>query len=147
MESLASQQPNPIFEILEKSQHFPKTNQTQRNAPQKTSHQPCLKIKPKNHQENLPSTMSTNQTQEPPRKPPIDQPTSIIFLKTQHHGISSFSTTQPPSHRLFPEIQDITLISHPIHNPSLNLLLCMCYNNVCKGNKSKNVYHSVKHQE
>jgi hypothetical protein len=39
--------------------------------------------------------MSTNQTQELPRKPPIDQPTSIIFLKTQPHGISSFSTTQP----------------------------------------------------
>ncbi len=56
MVSLATQQPNPIFEILEKSQHFTKTNQTQSNAPQK----------------NLPSTMSKNQTQEPPRKPPIN---------------------------------------------------------------------------
>jgi hypothetical protein len=23
----------------------------------------------------------------------------------------------------------------------------MCYNNVCNGHKSKNVYHIVKHQE
>jgi hypothetical protein len=90
--------------------------------------------------------MSTNQTPKSPRKPPIDQPTSIIFLKTQPNGISSFSPTTP-SHQLFCEIQDITLISHPIHNPSLNLLLCMCYNNVCNGHKSKNVYHIVKHQE
>jgi len=85
MVSLASQQPNPIWNPCEIPQHFPKTNQTQSNAPKKTSHQPCLQIKLKNHQKKT-SHWSTNINN---------------ILKTQRHGISSFSTARPQAIDIF----------------------------------------------
>jgi len=39
--------------------------------------------------ENLSSTMSTNQTQEPLKKHPIDQPTPILLRKAQPHAWAS----------------------------------------------------------
>jgi hypothetical protein len=81
--------------------------------------------------------MSTNQTQETPKKYPIDQPTPIILQKTQPHNIISHSIAQPqtwasswnPKHYL-------NFSSYPQVSPK-SFVICMCYNKVCNGNKVK----------
>ncbi len=83
--------------------------------------------------ENLSSTMSTNQTQEPPKKHPIDQPTPILLQKAQPHA---WASSWNPRHYL-------DFSSYPQFSPESFVMRALQQGMQCK--QSKHVCQSVKY--